>query len=266
MNFSGSPQDIAPQAFEEIRNKFQKLQSDDPLVTVVIIAYNEEENILKTLASLAETRSKYPVQIMVVNNNSTDKTQEVIDKCGVESVFETQQGYAYARQAGIENARGKYIISGDADTIYSPHWVELMVEPFEHDPEIVCTYSLHAFYTLDNKYPLSLLLYQQAKTFGVYFRDLQRPQLNCGGASMAYRKDKAEEIGGYNVKMIRGSDGYIAFELASLGKIKMVANRKAMIYTSMRRTEMEGNLGKAFIVRARRYLRNAFRYFTPQKD
>ncbi len=265
-NYDLSPDDISEAQYAEVRQKFTSISSENPLVSVVLIAYNEENNLFKTLVSLSDTVSRFPVEFIVVNNNSKDRTQEIIDKCGVRSVFEKQQGYPFARQAGHEVARGKYIISGDADTLYKPTWVQAMIEPFLNDEGVSCTYSLHAFYTEDDHYPFSLLLYQQAKTMGVYFRHLQRPQLNCGGASMAYRKDLADEVGGYNIKMVRGTDGFMAYQLSALGKVEMVRSKKALIYTSMRRTDMDGRLIDAFMIRAQRYFRNMFKYLTPQRE
>ncbi len=265
-NYNLAPDELTEAHYREVREKFEAISSDKPLVSVVIIAYNEEQNLFKTLKSLSETVCKYPVEFIVSNNNSTDGTQQIIDNSGVRTVFETRQGYPFARQAGHEIARGKYIISGDADTLYRPTWVEAMVEPFEKDENIVCTYSLHAFCTDNDKYPLNLLAFQQAKTWGVHFRHLKRPQLNCGGASMAYRKDIANKIGGYRLDVKRGSDGYLAFDMQPHGKIEIIKSKRALIYTSMRRTAMDGSLAQAFWIRAKRYFKNLFRYLTPQNE
>lgn len=265
-NYNLSPDSITDSQYEQVRIKFKSISSESPLVSVVIIAYNEENNLFKTLVTLAETKCKYPVEFIVSNNNSTDRTQEIIDKCGVRTVFEKKQGYAHARQAGHSVAKGKYIISCDADTLYKPTWVEAMVAPFERDNNIVCTYSLHAFYTEDDRYPINLLFFQQAKTWGVHFRHFKRPQLNCGGASMAYRKETADMMGGYRTDVKRGSDGHLAFDLMQYGEVFMVGNKKAYIYTSMRRTAMDGSLAQAFWIRAKRYFKNLFKYLTPQNE
>ena len=256
--------EITQTRLDEVKAKFERLQSEDPLVTVVLIAYNEEDGIFKTLYSLAQTESEHSLEFIVVNNNSTDRTGELIRACGLKEVKESRQGYASARQAGINAAKGEYIVTGDADTIYGPKWVDKMVDPMISKGEVACTYSLHCFYTDDFKYPPSLHFYQMAKRATVYMKDAKRPHLNCGGASMAYRKSKAIEVGGYNLDMVRGSDGQIAFKLGKVGEIKMVSGRDAQIYTSMRRTKMDGNLGKAFAVRAYNFLKYFTHYFSPQ--
>ncbi|HAD98559.1 MAG TPA: glycosyl transferase family A [Cryomorphaceae bacterium] len=259
-------EDVPAADFDAIRTKMEKLQSDEPLVTVGLIAYNEQNYILATLASLAETRCPFPIEIIVVNNNSTDDTQKFIDRCGVKGVRETRQGYPFARQAGLHAARGKYFISGDTDTIYTSRWVELMVRPMQRNPFIVCTYSLHAFYRDDNKYPVGLQFYQYAKLIGIYSKDVSRPQLNCGGASMAFPVETAMKFGGYNTQLVRGSDGYMALQLSDYGKIKMVADQQAVIYTNMRRTDNDGSLIQAFWIRFKYNIRYIFSNFTKQKE
>lgn len=257
--------EIPQETFDEIKRKVTALQSDEPLVSVVLIAWNEQDFILGALAALAETKVSFPIELIVVNNNSTDDTQKFIDSCGYKSVMETQQGWPFARQAGLQISKGKYYISGDTDTLYKPTWIETLAKPLFKEPN-VCTYSLHAFYTDERKYPLGLLLYQQAKLWGIYLKHFQRPQLNCGGASMAFRKDLAMRFGGYNTKVKRGSDGYIALQLADFGKIKMVSSFKATIYTNMRRTKSDGSLAQAFWKRFRDNMRYFFHYFSKQKD
>lgn len=259
-------EDIPEKEFNEIRAKLQKLQSSAPLATIGLIAFNEQDYILSTLASLAETISRFPLELIVVNNNSTDNTQKFLDRCGVRSISETSQGYAFARQAALSEAKGKYFISGDTDTIYTPYWAERMISPMEKDQNIVCTYSLHAFYTDEQKYPLSLQFYQYAKLMSIYSRNVSRPQLNCGGASMAFRTEVARKFGGYNTDIKRGSDGYIALQLSQFGKIAMVPDQKAVIYTNMRRTKMDGSLMSAFSKRFRENAKYFFTNFTRQKD
>ena len=63
---------------------------------------------------------------------------------------------------------------------------------------------------------------------------------------MAYRKVEALYTGGYKTDGSRGEDGDLAFKLYSLGRIKLLTSRDAVIYTSMRRVEADGSLFKAF--------------------
>ena len=61
----------APQAvIEEVRRNLAGLQSNEPLVTVSLIGYNEEKHLLACLWSLSEMKCKYPVEIIGVDNES----------------------------------------------------------------------------------------------------------------------------------------------------------------------------------------------------
>ena len=258
-------EDIPEKLFSDFKSKLHKIQSDDPLVTIALIAYNEEDRILATIASLAELKSNYPFEILIVNNNSTDNTQTFIDKCGLQSVIEEEQGYAHARQRGLDAARGKYILTGDCDTIYQPNWLNLMIKPLVKKQSITCTFSLPVLISDTKKCPLAMQLYQYAKLLWFHFRNISRPQLNCGGASMAYRKEEADRLNGYYLNVNRGEDGYLALHLGHFGKIKMVSSQKAAFYTSMRRTANDGSLARAFTIRFLKNMGGIFTMLTPQK-
>ncbi len=256
---------VPAKTFDSIAQSFKKFHSENPLISIVLIAWNEEDNILPTLASLADLTSHHPVEIIVVNNNSSDRTQDFLDRCQVKSVFEPRPGIAKARNAGLKAAKGKYIISGDVDTIYLPRWADYMIQPMLDNWDIVCTYSLHVFYDDDDQYPLSLYIYQYIKLFGIYLKNYKRPHLNCGGASSAYRRDVALQIGGYDERLKRGSDGTLAFELSKYGKIRLVSASQAFIYTSARRMKADGPISKALWIRLKNNLKYFTHYFSTQK-
>ena len=77
--FSEIPQDVK----ESIRARISDLQSTDPLVSIVVIAYNEECRLASCLWSLSELQSVYPLEIIGVNNNSKDRTEEVFRELNV---------------------------------------------------------------------------------------------------------------------------------------------------------------------------------------
>ena len=78
------PLQEAPQEIiREIKTKIEKLQSDTPLVSVVIIAYNEEKHLLANLWSLSDSECQYPMEIIGVDNDSSDKTAEIFNMTGV---------------------------------------------------------------------------------------------------------------------------------------------------------------------------------------
>ncbi|MDD5054512.1 MAG: glycosyltransferase family A protein, partial [Candidatus Nanoarchaeia archaeon] len=68
-----------------------------PVISVIIPAYNEEDSIEKTLISLKNQKTKVPYEIIVCDNNSTDKTFKIAKKIADKTVKEKKQGGAYAR-------------------------------------------------------------------------------------------------------------------------------------------------------------------------
>ena len=67
--YGKSLDDIPDETFDEIKGKLAQKQSDKPLVSIVVIAYNEEMRLTACLWSLSELRTQYPIEILGVNNN-----------------------------------------------------------------------------------------------------------------------------------------------------------------------------------------------------
>ncbi|MCX6694895.1 MAG: glycosyltransferase family A protein, partial [Candidatus Altiarchaeota archaeon] len=101
-------------------------------ITVVIPAYNEEKYIETTLQNLRKQNYKN-YRIIVVDNNSKDKTVEIAEKYADEVLHETRQGAGYARYRGIESAKSTIIASADADSIYPPDWLSRINEALQGD-------------------------------------------------------------------------------------------------------------------------------------
>jgi len=89
-----------------IKERYGKLSKGEPIVSIVMPAYNEEANILQTLLSLSNNETQWPVEIVVVNNNSKDKTEEMVINAGIPCIRETNQGITNARNAGLAVAKG----------------------------------------------------------------------------------------------------------------------------------------------------------------
>ena len=69
------------------RERLARLQSQEPLASIVVIAYNEETHLQACLWALSEMQCKYPVEIIGVDNDSRDRMAEVFLCCTVNSVF-----------------------------------------------------------------------------------------------------------------------------------------------------------------------------------
>lgn len=98
-------------------------------LSVVIPAYNEEEYLDACLASIFK-QSEAADEVIVVDNNSTDKTAEIAREHGVRVITEKKQGVVFARNAGFDAAKYEIIARCDADTIVSKNWIKKIKRNF----------------------------------------------------------------------------------------------------------------------------------------
>jgi len=95
-----------------------------PSVSIVIPAYNEEGQLALCLDSIARQTVK-PLEVIVVDNNSTDGTVEVARRYPFVTVLsEWRQGVVHARDCGFDAARGDIIGRIDAETVMAPDWIQ----------------------------------------------------------------------------------------------------------------------------------------------
>jgi glycosyltransferase involved in cell wall biosynthesis len=96
-------------------------------ISVVIPCYNEESGI----RSVIEAMPGYVDEIVVVDNNSTDKTGEIARSLGAVVVFQPRKGYGAAYQAGLPAATGDIIATLDGDGTYPADEISLLVDALE---------------------------------------------------------------------------------------------------------------------------------------
>ncbi|PUA34213.1 MAG: hypothetical protein B9J98_01075 [Candidatus Terraquivivens tikiterensis] len=111
----------------------------EPCISVVIPAYNEEEAIGPTIEEFKQVIEMMNVdyEIVVVDNNSTDKTAEVATKHGARVVREVRQGYGNACIKGLREARGKIIVLTEADRTFAARDLKKMLAYLEESvPEL----------------------------------------------------------------------------------------------------------------------------------
>ncbi|WP_405647171.1 bifunctional polysaccharide deacetylase/glycosyltransferase family 2 protein [Streptomyces sp. NBC_00019] len=109
-------------------------------VSVIVPAYNEKECIANTLRSLAQ--STHPIEIIVVDDGSTDGTSEIsrnaaheLGMTNVRVIRQENAGKPAALNNGVRNASYDIVIMMDGDTVFEPDAVQQLVQPFA-DPEV----------------------------------------------------------------------------------------------------------------------------------
>ena len=210
---------------DEIKNNLARQQSEEPLVSVVVIAYNEERRLPACLWSLSELQTKYPIEILGVNNNSKDRTEEVYRRLAIPYFNEPKQSPGFARRCGLEHARGKYHFCVDADTFYPPLYVDLMMTKLTL-PGVSCVSSFWSFFPDQNHSRWGLFLFELIRDIFLFVQHFKRPELCVRGMVFAFNADYARQVA-IRTDIRRGEDGSLALSLKPFGKIAFLYNRKA---------------------------------------
>lgn len=109
----------------------------DGLVSVVVPAHDSERHIVATLDSiLAQKRG--PLEILVVDDGSTDSTPQIVRGYGpeVRLIEQNQRGHPAARNTGIRAATGEFLGFLDHDDLWSPDKLERQMAAFELNPTL----------------------------------------------------------------------------------------------------------------------------------
>lgn len=250
--------EIPENVLDEIKGKLAAKQSAEPLISIVVIAYNEEKRLAACLGSLSELQTKDPVEILGVNNNSKDRTEEVYQRLGLPYFNETKQSPGFARQCGLEHAKGKYHFCIDADTFYPPQYVDLMMKKLELS-DVSCVSSFWSFFPDEQHSALGLFLYELIRDSFLWVQHFKRPELCVRGMVFAFKTDLARQVK-IRTDIRRGEDGSLALSLKPYGKIAFLYNRKARPITGYG-TLNEGNLWNSLWNRVRFQMKGISRIF-----
>lgn len=230
-----------------ISQRVSDLKTSSPLVTIVIPAYNEERNILRTLSSLSRTTTKKSVEIIVINNNSSDATASLASSSGATCIDEPEQGITVARNRGLQHAKGEYVLNADADTIYPPAWIDLMVDPLLNE-KTALVYGDHYFLPLTGNSRAAYFLYEHlADIKKMLNRNFREEAVNVYGFNSAFRREDSMAVEGFNHPPGTNEDGWLAVKLRNHFSKKLFhqGNPAAMVWTSNRRLEADGGVFKA---------------------
>jgi dolichol-phosphate hexosyltransferase len=121
-------------------------------ISIVIPALNEKDGIVSTIDKIPKERllqMGYSVQILIVDNGSSDGTGDLARKAGADVVVEQKRGYGSAFKCGFSNATGDIIATSDADGTYPVEDIPDLVKTLESEQlDFVTT---NRFSSLDNK-------------------------------------------------------------------------------------------------------------------
>ena len=104
-----------------------------PLVSVVVAAYDCERYIAATLDS-ALAQDHEPIEVIVVDDGSTDSTAAIVEHYGVRLIRRPNGGQGAAKNTGVAAARGELVAFLDHDDLWAPHKIGRQVEALAEAP------------------------------------------------------------------------------------------------------------------------------------
>lgn len=212
-------------------------------LSFVIPAFNEEAYIGRCLNSIerATEEKKFDVEVIVVDNASTDRTAEMTATfSGVQVIREPMKGITAARRAGYLASTGDLIANVDADTMVTPHWLETVFAAFEKDSKLIALSGPFILYDAPRYYAKLVYIFYGLAYIGYFVnRFILRVGSMLQGGNFVIRRSAIEAIGGYDVRFsFYGEDADMARRLHAIGPVRFTF--ALPIYASARRLMQEG--------------------------
>lgn len=182
-------------------------------VSIIIPAYNEEVLLPFTLNSLKNQDYKSKFEIIVCDNNSSDKTAQIARKFGAKVVKELRKGSSFAYDTGMRAATGDIILVTNADTLLPKDWISSIVKEYEEDPEVVAIGTYVKFYNAPSWVNLVLQIL-----------DFINPVKAMWGTSMSCRRWAFYEVDGFQHGVNTNEDALFTLKLKKVGKFKRINN------------------------------------------
>ena len=98
------------------------------LISIIIPVYNEEAGVTACLESLL-SQTYSPLEIIIIDDGSTDRTIEAVKKLKVTLLKQSHQGPGAARNKGAKVAKGDILVFVDADMTFTPDFIEKLTAP-----------------------------------------------------------------------------------------------------------------------------------------
>lgn len=214
-------------------------------VSVIVPAYNEEKLLPRCLKSIFSAHLPEDYEVIVVNNASTDQTEEIARSfSGVKVVNEPNKGITKARQAGFCAAAGDILVFFDADTIIPSHWFDLALKKFKANPKLVGVSGPYHYEAISRgarilEWTYNYIVMPTGEFIWKYF--LRQGGIMLLGGNFAVKKLVLEEIGGFNTNLdFYGEDTNLTRRIARVGKIYFT--NSLFVYSSPRRFREEGGI------------------------
>jgi len=208
-------------------------------LSIVIPAFNEERLIDRCMqsvtASLGANRAPgFTSEIIVVDNNSTDRTADLAKQAGAQVVFEPINQIGRARNTGAAQAKGDWLLFLDADSVLNPGLLADILRLIADGKSVGCgcTLQMQGLPWWGN------WIFQLWKGTSILFRW-------ASGALLVCRSDAFRDVGGFDQEL------YAADEIRLSGHLKQWGRQRGLQFSILRAHPLETSSRKMALYSAR---------------
>jgi len=233
--------------YKGLDKKYLYANTTQEFISVVVAARNEEENIHRLLLSLInQTYPKDLYEIIIVNDRSTDSTEEIVkefqkqfERLKIINVVNGDQIVSYKKNAlslGIKEAKGTIIATTDADCFVKENWLMSLMEYFTREVGLVAGFSQTDITSWrKSKFIEKYEHFDFIALFSAASGAIGRNKaFSCSGQNLAYRKEAYTQINGFEKikNEISGDDVLLMQLIRHIGwKIRFAFSTRTYVFT-----------------------------------
>lgn len=208
--------------------------TQSPTVSVIVPCHNDESRIGLCIESLlAQDQSGHCVEIIVVDNGSTDRSCEVVRAHpDVILLIEHRPGSYAARNTGLARVRGDIVAFTDSDCIADPHWIANGVARFQREPEADVIVGAITVFPRDANRPTAV----EALEMAVAFPQSHYARSGWGAtANLLARAEVFRQFGRFDAALQSGGDREWGERVSSAG-VRVRFDPSVIVHHPARRT------------------------------
>lgn len=201
----------------------------------VVIPLKNDENRIGDCLSAVFSQSLAPLEVLIIDGHSTDRSLDYAKKFPVKTIFEDYGTVGGARQVGLEHARGSFIAFTDSDCVPDFKWLEILFNNFQ-DGIVGVGGGIKNIGTGIWEESIGLALDSfLGSANSIQDRVLKTKKYvhSISGCNSLYRTEDLLKVGGYNTTYFMNEDTDINKRLLEMGKLLYVP--EALVYHNQNR-------------------------------
>ena len=196
--------------------------------SIIVAAHNEDKYIADCIRALKLQDYQGEFEIIVVDNASNDKTQEVSRELGVRVIYEPKKGVSHALISGVRSAMGEILAFTDADTRPPKEWLSRLNNVFNLTENVAAG---GPPYYYDG--PNWANFFMKNFFSPIYLKFFHERNHGLPGCNLAVRSDIYYKTGGFTPGFNWGQDWKMGGKASKFGKV--IFHPEIYVYTSFRR-------------------------------